>query len=147
GIIFAVGSVGGLAGALLNHRIAQRLGLGPSIVVSALLFGLPTILIPLATGANWLSFLMLSLSLSATAFGNVVYNVNQVSLRQTITPDRLQGRMNATMRFLVWGTMPLGSLVGGFLGQQFGVLPTLWIAAIGSTLSFLFVALSPVRSL
>src|SRR5262249_51915590 len=80
-------------------------------------------------------------------FGGVVYNVNQVSLRQTITPDRLQGRMNATMRFLVWGTMPLGSLAGGFLGNQFGVLPTLWVAAIGSTLTFLFVALSPVRTL
>lgn len=147
GIMFAVGSLGGLVGALLNHRIAQRLGLGPTIVLAAFVFGSAAILTPLATGANWLSFLLLASAQFLIASGSVVYNVNQVSLRQTITPDRLQGRMNATMRFLVWGTMPLGSLVGGFLGQQFGVLPTLWIAAIGSTLSFLFVALSPVRSL
>ena len=48
-------------------------------------------------------------------FASVVYNINQVSLRQAIVPLRLQGRMNASMRFLVWGTLPLGSLTGGIL--------------------------------
>jgi hypothetical protein len=70
-----------------------------------------------------------------------------VSLRQAIAPERIQGRMNAVMRFLVWGTLPLGSLAGGALASSVGLRETLWIAAIGGTLTFLPVLLSPVRSL
>jgi predicted MFS family arabinose efflux permease len=79
--------------------------------------------------------------------GQVVYNVSQVSLRQAITPDNMLGRMNATMRFLVWGTMPIGALIGGALGGVIGLRETLFVAAGGATLAFLFVLLSPVRSL
>ncbi len=79
--------------------------------------------------------------------GGPVYNINQVSLRQAIVPGRLQGRMNATMRFLVWGTMPIGSLLGGFLGETIGLRPTMWVAALGMTLTTLWVLLSPVRAL
>ncbi len=77
----------------------------------------------------------------------VVYNVNQVSLRQAITPDRMLGRMNATMRFIVWGTIPIGALVGGVLGGVIGLQATIWVGAIGAFLGFLPVLLSPVRSL
>jgi len=76
-----------------------------------------------------------------------VYNVNQVSLRQAICPDRLQGRMNATMRFLVWGTLPIGGLVGGVLASTIGLRSTLWVAAVGGALAFLWVIARPVRSL
>ena len=79
--------------------------------------------------------------------GSTVYNLTQVSLRQTITPDRLQGRMNASMRFMVWGTMPIGSLIGGVLGSLIGLQPTLLVGAVGTSLSFLWVLLSPVRAL
>jgi hypothetical protein len=81
------------------------------------------------------------------SFGSVVYNVNQVGLRQAITPLRMQGRMNATMRFMVWGTIPLGAFLGGVLGNSIGLRQTLWVAAVGSCLPFLPVLLSPVRSL
>jgi predicted MFS family arabinose efflux permease len=77
----------------------------------------------------------------------VIYNVNQVGLRQAITPLRMQGRMNATMRFMVWGTIPIGAFLGGLLGNTIGLRPTLWISAIGSFLPFLPVLFSPVRSL
>src|SRR5688500_19921656 len=80
-----------------------------------------------------------------SGFSNVVYNVNQVSLRQAITPERLQGRMNATMRFIVWGTIPLGNIIGGFLGGVIGLHNTIWIGAIGGLFVFLPVLLSPVR--
>jgi hypothetical protein len=81
------------------------------------------------------------------SFVNPVYNINQVSLRQAITPLRLQGRMNATMRFLVWGTIPLGGLLGGALGDAFGLRPAIAISALGGMTSFLWVLLSPVRTL
>jgi MFS family permease len=81
------------------------------------------------------------------AFGGVVYNVNARSLIQTITPDRALGRVIATTRFIVWGTIPLGSLLGGVLGTKIGLRPTLWIAGIGELSAFIPPLLSPVHAL
>jgi predicted MFS family arabinose efflux permease len=80
-------------------------------------------------------------------FTALVYNINQVSLRQTITPHRLQGRMNATMKFLILGPMPLGGLLGGVLGGAFGLRPAFAITAAGALLPFLWVFFSPLRHL
>jgi hypothetical protein len=80
-------------------------------------------------------------------FGAVVYNIQQVSLRQTITPTRIQGRMNATMRFLVWGTIPLGSLTGGALAATLGLRTALFVGALGSFVSVLPIVFSPIRGL
>src|SRR5438132_898600 len=90
---------------------------------------------------------MLMLSQFIGGITNPVYNVNQVSLRQAITPDRLQGRMNASMRFIVWGTIPLGALLGGGLGEALGLRPTIALMAVCSLLAPLWVLLSPVRQL
>jgi hypothetical protein len=67
-----------------------------------------------------------------------VYNVNQVSLRQALTPDQLLGRVNATNRFLVWGCAPLGALAGGLLGATLGLRPTLALAALGELVAVLW---------
>ena len=75
----------------------------------------------------------------------MIYNVSQVSLRQAITPEHFLGRMNATMRFLVWGTIPIGSLIGAGLSEVIGVRPTIWVGAILSFLPVLPVIFSPVR--
>ncbi|MEP7287264.1 MAG: MFS transporter [Chloroflexota bacterium] len=147
GLVFSVGSIGGLLGAFLTQRIATRLGVGPAIIVSASMFGITAILVPLAVGTDLVSIGLLIASQFIMGVSGVIYNVNQVSLRQSITPDRLQGRMNASMRFLVWGVMPIGSLIGGFLGEQIGLRGTLWVAAAGSLLAFLWVLFSPLRSL
>jgi MFS family permease len=147
GLIFAIGSAGGLIGALSSQKIAKRFGVGPTIVGSAFAFGLAGILIPLASVGGLAAVVLLIVSQFMSGVENVVYNVNQVSLRQAITPDRLQGRMNASMRFLVWGTIPLGSLIGGFLGERIGLLNTLWVSAVGMCFAFLWVLLSPVRNL
>ena len=71
--------------------------------------------------------------------------MTQVSLRQAIVPDRLQGRMNATMRFAVWGTLPLGALLGGALGEAIGLRPVLALGVLGVLLGSLCVLLSPLR--
>jgi hypothetical protein len=105
-------------------------------------FGL---LVPLAQ-RGWLLWLA-AFGFFASWLGGVVYNIIQVSFRQGLTPERLLGRMNATMRFLVWGTMPLGGLIGGALGTLIGVRPTLWVAAVGGMLAFLPVFLSPLRTM
>jgi MFS family permease len=145
GVALAIGNVGFLVGAFAAERIARRVGIGRTIVGSAVLFGLAGFAYPLATRATAVALLVAGGLLFG--FGGVVYNVNQVSLRQAITPGRMQGRMNATMRFMVWGTMPLGALVGGALGGSIGLRPTLWIAAAGGLVAFVPPLFSPVRRL
>jgi MFS family permease len=146
GLIFALGNVGFLLGAFTAQRIAKRVGIGPAIVWSIGLTAPASVLVPLATPST--AFLFLVIQGFVLGWGGMaVYNINQVSLRQAITPDRMQGKMNATMRFMVWGTMPVGSFVAGILGRSIGLRPTLWIGAIGGMLAFLWPLFSPVRRL
>lgn len=145
GLIFAIGNVGFLAGAILAARVTRILGVGPTIIVMAALAGPGALLVPLAIGSLAVPLLIASGVIGG--FSTVVYNVNQVSLRQSITPDRMQGRMNATMRFIVWGTIPIGATLGGILGSTIGVYQTLWVGAIGSLFSFLPALFSPLRGI
>jgi MFS family permease len=145
GLAFSVGSVGFLVGALTANRVAARFGVGPTIVGSALTFGPGALLIAIAPPN--LAVPLVAASVFIAGLGGAIYNINQVSLRQAITPERMQGRMNATMRFIVWGTIPIGSTIGGFLGGVIGLHETIWIGAIGGIFVFLPVLLSPVRSL
>jgi MFS family permease len=146
GLALAIGNLGFLLGAFSAQRIARRIGIGPAIVWSVGLSSPIWLLVPLATPST--GFVILVITGFVLGFGGMaVYNINQVSLRQAITPLRMQGRMNATMRFMVWGTMPIGSLVGGVLGNTIGLRPTLWVAAIGGIFAFLPPLFSPVRSL
>jgi predicted MFS family arabinose efflux permease len=145
GIILAVANVGVFMGAISAERLARWFGIGSTIVWSALLSPLSLLLVALAPRDAPIPFLIAGGVIGAATA--VVYNINQVSLRQAITPERMQGRMNATMRFIVWGTIPIGSIAGGLLGGLIGLQATIWVGAIGSFIGFLPVLLSPVRSL
>jgi MFS family permease len=147
GLVFGVGSVGALLGALLPARAARRFGIGPSIVGASVLLGLGGLLVPLASGPLPVAVGLLVAAQLIMGLANTVYNVNQISLRQAITPDRLLGRMNASMRFLVWGTIPVGSLLGGALGEAIGLRATLFVGAFGELLATCWVLFSPVRTL
>jgi MFS family permease len=147
GLIFAALGPGSLLGALLAGGLARRFGLGATIVGSIAFGGAMGLLVPLTGWLPRLAAPLLVVAWFCWGFAGPVYNINQVSLRQAITPDRLLGRMNATMRFLVWGTMPIGALLGGFLGVTIGLRPTLVVGAVGSLLAFLWVFFSPVRAL
>jgi hypothetical protein len=81
------------------------------------------------------------------AFGIVIYNVTGISLMQALTPDRILGRMNASRRWVVWGTIPLGNLVGGVLATTLGLRETLFVGTIGATFTFLFLVFSPLGSI
>jgi MFS family permease len=145
GLAFSLGSVGFLVGALVANRVAGRFGVGPTIVGSALTFGPAAILVAIAPPDVAVPFVAASVFVGG--LGGAIYNINQVSLRQAITPERMQGRMNATVRFIVWGTIPVGSVLGGFLGGVIGLHETIWIGAIGGLFVFLPVLFSPVRKL
>lgn len=135
GLVFSIGSVGFVVGATLTRRITRRLGVGRALVLAAFVQGAAFALVPLAPQRAPLPFFMVAFALETCAAP--VYNITQISLRQSITPAHLQGRMHATMRFVVWGTLPLGALLGGSLGHTLGLRPTLWISAVGGTLAAL----------
>jgi MFS family permease len=147
GLIYAISGPGALLGAVAAGWLAKRFGLGATIMASIAASELVNLLIPLAIGPT----LVVTATLMAVAFvsglTNPIYNINQVSLRQAITPDRLQGRMNASMRFIVWGTIPLGSLLGGALGEALGIRPTIALMAACGLAAPVWVLLSPVRQL
>jgi len=147
GLIFAGGSVGFLVGALLPGWVIRRFGLGPGIMVGLLLVGLSDLLIPLVAGSVVVAVAVAVLVTAQFFFGLglVIFNAGQVSLRQAMTPNELQGRMNATMSFLAGGVVPLGGLLGGALGETIGLRPTLFLAALGEILSVLWLLLSPIR--
>jgi MFS family permease len=147
GLIFSSGSVGLLLGTFLPGWLARRLGLGSGIIGGLLLVGLSDLLIPLLNPSMAVVTIAPVLVVAQFFFGlgMVVFSIGQVSLRQTITPDHLQGRMNATMSFVAWGVVPLGGLLGGVLGETTGLRQTLFLAAGGELLAVLWLLLSPIR--
>ena len=145
GLIFALGNIGVVLGALTGGRVAKLIGLGPTIIVMAAFSGVALLFVPLAPRDDPFWFLVAGGVIAG--YTTVVYNVNQVGLRQAITPDRMLGRMNATMRLIVWGTIPIGAVFGGILGSTLGLQTALWVSAIGALVGFLPVLLSPVRGL
>src|SRR5690349_12144199 len=143
GLLIAVASLGGVAGGLLAGRLGRRIGSARIIWYSMLVLGLPQLLIPLAAPGWRIAFFPAGMAFFS--FSAVVYNVAQVSYRQAICPPRLLGRMNAAVRWVVWGTLPLGAALGGALGTLAGVRPTLWIAYVGSWAAGWWVFFSPLR--
>ena len=144
GIPFSIGAVGFLVGVLVSSSVTEKLGLGRAIALSvACSFG--SLIVLLAHGTFRL--LIIGVALFIISIGNPIYNINQVSLRQIITPNRLQGRMNATMRTIVWGTIPVGSFLGGIFSASLGIVPTLIIGSLISGASFLWIVLGPIFKL
>ncbi|HEX5494389.1 MAG TPA: MFS transporter [Mycobacteriales bacterium] len=145
GLLLSAGAVGGLVGALLAGRFAGWVGQGPAIWLSAALTA-PFGLVAPFLHRDWTLGLFVAAEF-VMYIGIVIYNVTQVSFRQALCPERLLGRMNATMRFLVYGTMPLGGLLGGALASTIGVRATLLVTVLGTMSAFLPVFFSPLRTL
>jgi MFS family permease len=146
GIVFGVGNVGAVLGAFTAMRWSRWLGLGPAIIGSMFIGGAPALAL-IAIAPPEYAVPMIVVASGLTGFGAVVYNVNQVSFRQAITPLPMQGRMNATMRFIVWGTIPLGTITGGLIAQLLGIQTALWVGTFGSLLAVIPLIITPVRSL
>jgi predicted MFS family arabinose efflux permease len=147
GLVFAAGGVGALLGSISAGPARGRWGLGRVLLGSQILFGLFGMLVPLAVlfpdgalplvvAAEFLQWVMV-----------LIFSVNSVSLRQAITPDRLLGRVNGTMRFIVWGSRPIGSLLGGYLGSRVGLPATLVVGAFGMLIAFVPLLASPIPQL
>jgi MFS family permease len=147
GSIYAIGSIGGLLGSLFAERLVKRLGLGRVIIGAQILVTLAVLVIPISGRQFWIALPLIVTAEALWGFGAVVYVVNTVSLRQVITPDRYQGRVTASLRFVTWGIAPLGFLFGGVLGDFIGLHSTLLVAVVGPLLSVVWLVLSPVPRL
>ncbi|WP_231955726.1 MFS transporter [Occultella aeris] len=143
GLIFSLGSIGGLAGAVATPHIVRWIGEARAIPVSAVAFSTVACLLPLAATFPAVAFPLLVVQGFIGSFTVLLYNITQVTFRQRITPPRLLGRMNASVRFCVWGVMPIAALLAGALGTWVGVVATMWIGAAGQLLSALCVVIGP----
>jgi len=146
GFIFSVAGPAAFAGALLSSWVPRRIGLGRTLIGALAVGAAGRTLIVFAGGPP---DVIVGLLIAARVLLSVwvpIYGVNALSLRQTITPDHLQGRVTATMRFIGWGTLPIGSLIGGALGSTIGLRPTIGLAVVGTVVAVIWLVLSPVRA-
>jgi MFS family permease len=150
GLTIAMGGAGDLLGALLAGPAVRRFGLGPTLLAATLASSAAGLLIPLAGSFSGRMAAVLGLMFTSQLIGDglrSIYTINEVSLRQAITPDRLLGRVNASINLLVGGVGPLGALLGGLLGSVIGTRDTLWVASLGGMLSIIWLIFSPIPRL
>lgn len=146
GLALTLGNLGALAAAVSSGRISRWLGVGPTIIGATFVGGPMFLLVAFAPHGN-AALAVLAPAIAVGSFAGVVYNVTQLSLRQTITPERIQGRMNSVMRFIVWGTIPFGALLGGAFGTWIGLKEAMIVGGIGCCLPVLPVLFSRVRDI
>ncbi len=144
GAVFGVGSIGGLLGAAVAPRLSRRFGVGPMVVVGAVLFPAPLALIALAGGGHWLSALVLAVAEFLSALGVMVFDINLNSIQASITPDGMRSRVAGAYTTVNYGCRPLGALLGGVLGSTIGLRETFVLAAVGGALSVVFLVGSPI---
>jgi MFS family permease len=148
GLVFTMSGVGFLLGALLVKRVSAKYGIGPMVLAAMLLTGIAWCGVALTRGEGMAATVSLSFAMLLFGLGAGVFTINYISMRQVVTPDHMLGRMTATMRFLTVASVPLGTLLGGTLGEAIGLRATLGVVGVGGVLLALgTIALSPLRGL
>ncbi len=147
GVVLAAMGPGAVIGSLLSARLPRRFGYGVVLVSAAVLADVVMLAVPALHGSGALTVaLLIGINFLFGAFSQLV-NVTVMAVRQAITPVRIQGRVVATINFVGMGMTPLGSLLGGYLAGRWGLRTSLLVAAIGLSLSPLFMAVSPLSRL
>jgi MFS family permease len=131
GLVYACGGAGSLIGTIIAVPVARWLGLGRAMFWAAALFGLFGLAVPLALFVPAHALPLVVFAEFSQWLTLLVMDVNRVSLRQAMTPDRLQGRVSASSQVLIGGMQPIGSFLGGALGQLTSVHLTLFISCLG----------------
>ena len=146
GLAYMAGGLGCVLAASSAERLSQRFGVGAAIVYGLMLTAFGWQAFGLIHGTGSSATLLLGVGMLLFDFGAVLYAINYLALRQALTPDRLLGRMTATMRFLTVAAAPLGSLAGGALATGIGLRHTLWVVgSLGLALTVAAMRWSPVR--
>jgi predicted MFS family arabinose efflux permease len=138
GVAIALGGAGSLVGGVFTHRIARHLSIRASFFLSAVVIGIFQLLIPLASFSPRFALVCICLQQFFGDFAWTVYYVNETTLRQTVAPPQLLGRVNAAIQLASRGMLPIGALAGGYLGSNIGIANTLWVGCAGVLLSTLW---------
>ncbi len=145
GAIFTLEGVAGLVGLWASARVVRLLGVGPTMWLTQVVVALGTLLMPVAQFGQ--PIVVMGGSLLVIGVAASIQDVNQVTLRQSLTPDRLQGRMNAIYRLFYWGSMPVASFLGGFLGDRLGASTAIEIGGVIALGAAIVIALSALGRL
>lgn len=145
GLVYTIGSATFPLGAAVSARVAERLGVGRAIVWGAGLSDVALLILPLVGGPPAVAIGMLIVSRLVASLAGPITSINQLSLRQSITPTDLLGRVNGATLAVSLGALAVGTLLGGMLGDAVGVRSSILIGAVGIQLSFLRLLLSPLR--
>lgn len=146
GLLFAAFGPAAVVGSLMAGALVARAGLGPTLVGSAALHGAACLLVPVPQTGPAVGLVVLALSHALLGFAVSIYTTAQLTLRQATIPLPVAGRVNATVRFCVWGTMPLGAIAGGFLGDAIGIYTSLVAISASVLLGALPLAASRLRN-
>ncbi|MQA80873.1 MAG: MFS transporter [Streptosporangiales bacterium] len=145
GLALAVGGGGGLLGSLVAVRLGRRFGVGWVVVTCRALTGVAWALVALSTAGVW-GWVVFGAGQLLFGLGIGAENANEMGYRQAVTPDRLQGRMNATMRSINRAMIVVGAPVGGLLADLLGYRTMLWAAVVGFAVVSSWLGLSRFRS-
>ncbi len=148
GLAFALSSLGFVAGSVVAPRIERRLGVGGAIVLGLLLVGASpyTMVIANRSLPDWVNVAFFALPGLIGGFGGVIQHIGLQAIRQSITPERLVGRVYASAGVVSRVMWVIGALLGGLLGEHLGLRATVAVAAVGYGIPFLYALSSPLRT-
>jgi MFS family permease len=144
GLVLGAGAVGGLLGSVVAAPISRLIGVGPTLVLGCVLFPLPLLLVPLASGSDTTVLGSLFLAEFGSGVGVMLLDISAGAIFAAVIPPRLRSRVSGAYTFVNYGIRVLGSLAGGLLGSAIGLRPALWIGTAGALLGVLFLLPSPV---
>ncbi len=143
GLVLGAGAVGGVLGSALTKRLSGRIGIGWAYVAGCVVFTVPLLLVPLASGPHLLVLALLFAAEFLSGFGVMMLDISIGAIFAAVIPDRLRSRVSGAFQAVNYGTRP-GALAGGALGTLIGLRPTLWIGAAGAIAGALWLLWSPL---
>lgn len=147
GLVMALGAVGGVLGAAIASSLVRRFPFGRVYLAGELVSVCGPVLVAAASGPMVVAAVLVTTGFFLRHSGSALGNAASMTLRQTVTPTELLGRMNAGMRMIMWGPQTVGALAAGLIGGLIGIRAGLWVAAVGTLLSALPIALSRIPRL
>jgi MFS family permease len=144
GLILGAGAIGGVLGATVTGKLAERIGVGRAYTIGCLLFTAPLALVPAAAGPRPVILAMLFAAEFIGGFGVMALDISVGAIFAAVIPNEMRSRVTGAFQAVNYGTRPLGALLGGLLGTLIGTRPTLWIAAAGATFGFVLLLPTPL---
>jgi len=147
GVILGTAAVGAIVGASIAPTVGRRIGMGPALIVGAVLFPVPYLAFPFASGPEPLVWAILLVAEFLAGIGVMILDIHGNSLMLLLTPEELRPMETATFRFINYGVRPIGAIGGGLLATAIGLRAALFVTAAGAALGVLWLLASPTPRL